>query len=227
MSRFLDSYRKDWARVGGVAAMALGGATLLANRKNVTNLRALAVMNSMSMSAHQFEEYVEPGWLAGAINVGVVKSDNPRGYPFNTNSAMCANWAFSALYVPAMLFPNVKWLVLPPVLLGFAQTFAHGVVMPIRLRKAYTPGALTAALIQVPIGIAYLDALRRSEGPLAPSDWLKSAGVLAAFAVGVAAPHIALADKNSPYAFTDRQLGPYASAALATTDTGAVAGAGA
>jgi hypothetical protein len=48
---------------------------------------------------------------------------------------MCANVAFRALYVPAMIFPEIKWLGLPPVLLGFVQGVGHVFLMP-RLAKA-------------------------------------------------------------------------------------------
>ena len=126
---------------------------------------------------------------------------------------MCANISFRALYVPAMIFPKVKWLGLPPVLLGITQAFAHG-AMSARIarddsRARYSPGTLTAVLLHLPIGITHLSALR-ARGPIGRSDWVKSAGVLAAFAVlGVATPNVALADKNSPYAFTARQIGPY------------------
>jgi hypothetical protein len=56
------------ARVAAVQAMALGGASLLAGRRNQTNLHALAVMNAMTMCAHQYEEYVGPGF-SGQVNV--------------------------------------------------------------------------------------------------------------------------------------------------------------
>ena len=62
---FPDFYRREWPRVAAVQAMALGGASLLAGRKNQTNVRALAVMNGMTMCAHQYEEYVDPGYLPG------------------------------------------------------------------------------------------------------------------------------------------------------------------
>jgi hypothetical protein len=42
--------------------MALGGASLLAGRKNQTNLHALAIMNAMTTCTHQYEEYVGPGF---------------------------------------------------------------------------------------------------------------------------------------------------------------------
>jgi hypothetical protein len=205
----VDFYRREWPRIAAVQAMALGGVSLLAGRRNQTNLRALAVMNAMTMCAHQYEEYVDPGYLPGQVNVGIFKSDQPRNYPFNANSAMCANISFRALYVPAMLFPKVKWLALPPVLLGIIQAVAHGVVMPRIVRARYSPGALTACLLHLPIGITYLRAVR-AQGPVGAGDWRKSLAVLAGFAVfGVAAPNMRGRDRNSPYPFTAHQMGPY------------------
>jgi hypothetical protein len=217
----MDFYRKEWPRVAAVQAMALGGASVLAGRKTQTNLRALAVMNGMTMCAHQYEEYVDPGYLPGTINVGMFKSDQPLNYPFNAHSAMCANVFFRALYVPAMIFPKVKWLGLPPVLLGIGQAFAHGVFAPRMLHTKYHPGALTAVLLHLPIGITYLSALR-AQGPVGRDNWLKSIGVLILFLVGgVAFPNLYNRDKNSPYPFTEHQMGPYAAATpeLPATDT--------
>ncbi|MGH3436427.1 MAG: HXXEE domain-containing protein [Sciscionella sp.] len=208
-TKLLDVYRRQWPRVAAVQEMVLGGASLLLGRKTQTNLRALAVMNAMTMCAHQYEEYVDPGYLPGQVNVGVFKSDQPLNYPFNAHSAMCANISFRAIYVPALIFPKVTWLGLPPVLLGIGQAFAHGVLMPRILHTKYSPGALTAALLHLPIGITYLTALR-AQGPIGRDNWLKSLLVLLIFAIlGVAAPNIAGADKNSPHPFTDHQMGPY------------------
>ena len=208
-TKMLDTYRREWPRVAAVQAMVLGGVSLLVGRRTQTNLRALAVMNAMTMCAHQYEEYVDPGWFPGMVNVGLFKSDQPLNYPFNAHSAMCANISFRALYVPAMIFPKVKWLGLPPVLLGIAQAFAHGILMPRVLHTKYTPGALTAALLHVPIGVDYLSALR-GQGPIGRSDWIKSLMVLLVFAVfGVATPNVRGADKNSRCSFTTHQMGPY------------------
>ncbi|WP_216896655.1 HXXEE domain-containing protein [Nocardia alni] len=209
-TELLNLYRKNWPRVAAVQAMALGGVSLLAGRKSQTNLRALSVMNAMTMCAHQYEEYVDPGYFPGMVNVGIFHSDQPKNYPFNAHSAMCANISFRALYVPPLLFPKVKWLGLPPVLLGIVQAFAHGALAPAMMHTRYSPGALTAALLHLPIGINYLSALR-AQGPIDRSDWLKTLGVLAFFgAVGVALPNVRGADKESPYEFTDHQLGPFA-----------------
>ena len=217
-TKILDVYRREWPRVAAVQAMVLGGVSLLVGRKTQTNLRALAVMNAMTMCAHQYEEYVDPGYFPGMVNVGLFKSDQPLNYPFNAHSAMCANISFRALYVPAMLFPKVKWLGLPPVLLGITQAFAHGLLMPrmagaqiahSKALKFYSPGTLTAALLHLPIGVNYLSTLR-AQGPIGHSNWIKSVVVLLIFAVfGVATPNTRGADKNSPYPFTTHQMGPY------------------
>ena len=65
-------------------------------------------------------------------------------------------------------FPKVKWLGLPPVLLGITQALAHG-AMSARIarddsRARYSPGTLTAVLLHLPISITYLRALR-AQGP--------------------------------------------------------------
>ena len=213
MGKWIDIYRREWPRVAAVQAMALGGASLLIGRKQQTNLRSLAVMNAMTMCAHQYEEYVDPGYFPGMVNVGIFKSDpeHAHNWPYNPNSAMCANVFFRWLYVPAMLFPEVKWLGLPPAMLGMVQGVGHVGLMP-RLGGAkypYSPGALTAALLHVPIGINVIRAMR-ADGGISGSDWAKSFGVLAGFlVVGVAAPNWILKDKESPYSFTDHQMGPY------------------
>jgi hypothetical protein len=221
--KLLDVYRREWPRVAAVQAMALGGISILAGRKTQTNLRALSVMNAMTMCAHQYEEYVDPGWFPGMVNVALFKSDQPYNYPFNAHSAMCANIFFRALYVPAMIFPKIKWLGLPPVLLGIFQAFGHAVLIPRVIHTKYSPGALTAALLHLPIGITYLSALR-AQGPIGRSNWTKSLIVLLLFLIfGVAAPNISNRDKNSPYPFTAHQMGHYADGS--TQDSGASAAA--
>ncbi|MBO0692648.1 MAG: HXXEE domain-containing protein [Acidimicrobiaceae bacterium] len=210
MSTLLDTYRKNWPRVGAVAAMALGGASVLAfTRTKPGNLRALAVMNSMTMSAHQYEEYVDPGYFPGMANRTMFKSDQPRNWPLNAQGLMCANWGFSALYIPPILFPTVRWLTLPPALLGMFQAVAHGVMMPRLAHEKYSPGFITSVLLHVPIGIATIRAIR-AQGPITRGDWARSIGVLALFfAAGVIAPNALYANRESPYLISDTQLGRF------------------
>lgn len=211
MSRFGDFYRTEWPRLGAVTAMALGGTSVLvaSRTKPDLNVRALSVMNSVAMSAHQFEEYVEPGYFPGMANRTMFKSDQPRNYPLNAQGLMCANVGFSALYVLPILFPKVKWLVLPAAGLGILQAVGHGVLMPRMAHTHYSPGFLTSFFLHIPIGVATIRAIH-ARGPITPGDVTKSAGALATFfLVGVLAPNYLAADKNSPYVLPDKQMGRF------------------
>jgi hypothetical protein len=89
------------------------------------------------------------------------------------------------------------------------QALGHGIVFP-RLAKArYSPGFLACLFLHLPIGIAYIRQISR-EQPVERTDWLRAviyAMVIAAG--GLAAPQQLFKDKESPYRFTDRQMGPY------------------
>ncbi|WP_431278229.1 HXXEE domain-containing protein [Leifsonia poae] len=211
MSKFGDFYRKEWPRVGAVAAMALGGASVLVatGKKSDLNLRALSAMNSMAMSAHQYEEYVDPGYFPGMANRTMFKSDQPRNYPMNTQGLMCANVGFSVFYALPVLFPKVKWLTLPAAALGIFQAVGHGILMPRLAHKRYSPGFLTSFFLHVPIGIATIRAVH-AKGPITRADVAKSAGALGVFLLaGVIAPNYLAADKKSPYVIPDNQMGVY------------------
>ena len=134
-------YTESWPKVGAVVGMALGGGSVLAaSRKKPIDLRTLAVMNSMTMAAHQVEEYVEPGYFPGQVNAGMFKSDQPLNYPFNARSAALANLSFTALYAAPVIFPKEKWLGLAASIFGIGQGFAHWIGMPLIIRTKYAPG---------------------------------------------------------------------------------------
>ena len=206
----LDSYRKNWPRVGAVLGMMVAGATALAGRGRVTNLRALSALNLVALLVHQYEEYEDPGYFPGQFNRGMFKSDQPRNFPMNTHTAMCVNTAVAyPVYVAPMLFPKVKWLGIGPVLFGMSQSVGHGVVIPAVSRSLYSPGFLASIFLHVPVGLSYLTALRM-HGSIERGDWVKGAAYAFAFAViGVGGPHALGDNRNSPYAFTEKQMGRF------------------
>ena len=215
----LDSYRNNWPRVGAVLGMAVGGATALAARGKVTNLRALSAVNWIALLVHQYEEYKDPGYFPGQFNRGIFKSDQPRNFPLNTHTAMCINTAIAyPVYALPVLFPKVKWLGIGPVVFGMSQAVGHGVILPAISRSKYSPGFLASIFLHVPIGLAYLTALK-ARGGISRSDWRKSVAYTIAFAVlGVATPNIIARDKHSPYAFTEKQMGPFGATAAITAE---------
>jgi hypothetical protein len=203
-------YAANWPKIGAVVAMALGGGSVhAASRRKPIDLRTLAVMNSMTMAAHQVEEYVDPGYFPGQVNAGMFKSDQPLNYPFNAKSAALANLSFTALYAVPVILPKQRWLGLAASIFGLGQVFAHWVAMPIYLRTKYAPGAWSAIFLQAPIGTAYIRSAKAQE-PIARDEWIKAAVVGGVFiGFGVAAPNVLGADKNSTYPFTQKQMGPY------------------
>ena len=213
----LDLYRKNWPRVGAVLGMAIGGATALVSRGKVTNLRALSAMNAIALLVHQYEEYEDPGYFPGQFNRGLFKSEQPLNYPLNTHNAMCINTAIAyPFYALPVIFPKIKWLGIAPVVFGMAQAVGHGVIFPVASRTKYSPGFLASIFLHTPIGLAYLTALQK-QGPVTRADRIKSAVYTVTFAFfGVASPNLFFKNKNSPHAFTEKQMGPFrAPAAIA------------
>jgi hypothetical protein len=208
MVRFsLDGYRRQWPRVGGVLAMALGGITALTAGR-MSKPQTLSAVNFGALLVHQYEEYQDPGWFPGQFNHGLFKSDSPRNYVLNTNSALCVNTAFAyPYYIAPILFPRTRWLGLSPVLFGMGQAVGHGIIFPRLAGDKYSPGFLASALLHVPIGITYIRAVQ-ADRPLTKAEWAAAIAYTVAFAaVGVAGPNIVMHDKNSPYAFTAAQMG--------------------
>ena len=188
--------------------MLIGAATA-ASAQRLTKPQILSAANLMALMAHQFEEYVCPGYFPGQFNRGLFNSDSPRHYPLNPQTAMVINTCLAyPFYVAPVLFPKNRWLGLTPVLAGFSQIVLHGIVIPRRAGARYGPGVLTALLFHLPIGIGYIKAVGRG-GSINRADWAKGLGGAVGSVFGVAVPNMVMRDRNSPYAFTAKQMGSY------------------
>jgi hypothetical protein len=186
--------------------MGVAGGAVLASKPEAKNQQTLALMNLLSMAVHQFEEYADPGTFPGEINTAIHHSPNPRAHPFNTKSAAPANELFLGVYVPGVLFPKQRWTGLTTVLLGFVQCLGHGVVEPLLLHKKYAAGQASAILLQLPLGIKYIQTLRQ-DSEITHAEWTKAALGLAAFFASVLAVHkVYDGDLGPAYYFTDKQV---------------------
>jgi hypothetical protein len=205
----MRNYRDNWFNVGALLAMAIAGALALSHRR-FSRPRLFSALNLAALMVHQFEEYGFPGYFPGMLNAGVFESDKPDRYPLNTNSALIVNAVVGyPFYSLAVLFPKRRSLGLAPVLFGFGQAVFHGVVPPLRAKARYGPGFLSAFFLHVPIGIDYVRAVG-SEQPLGRGELVRAAAYTLAFAaLGIGAPLWLLGDEESPYRFTERQVGPY------------------
>src|SRR5919202_3786732 len=205
----MNMYRKHWQDIGGVLAMVIGGSLALFGQR-LSRPHLFSTLNLVAMLVHQFEEYRFPGFFPGQFNGGVFKSDTPDRYPMNTHTAMVVNVGFfDGLYMLPVLFPRKAWLGLSPVLLGFFQALGHWLLFPRLVGARWCPGALSAVFLHVPFGIAYLRALQEEQPPTR-SDWIKAIMLLPLFmVVGVIVPQQLLKDTESPYRFTEQQVGSY------------------
>ena len=205
----MRNYRDNWFNVGALLAMAIAGALALSGRR-LSRSRLFSALNLAALMVHQFEEYGFPGYFPGMLNGGVFKSDKPDRYPLNTNSSLIVNAvAGYPFYLLAVLFPKRRSLGLAPVLFGFGQAVFHGIVPPLRAKARYGPGFLSAFFLHVPIGINYIRAVG-SERPLERGEWARAAAYTLAFAaLGIGGPLRLLRNEESPYSFTERQVGPY------------------
>jgi hypothetical protein len=92
---------------------------------------------------------------------------------------------------------------------GFLQAVGHGTIFPKLAGDRYSPGFLASLLLHVPIGVNYLRALH-AEQPLQRFELVKAAAYNFAFAVtSIAGPNVLLKDKDSPYRFAAKQMGPH------------------
>jgi hypothetical protein len=205
----LARYRAQWPRIGAIIAMVVAAVTATA-RKRLTTPQILSAANLMALMAHQYEEYVDPGYFPGQFNRGLFNSDSPRNYPLNAQTAMVINTGLAyPFYLAPVLLPKKRWLGLAPVLVGWSQIVLHGIVIPRNAGARYGPGILTALLLHLPIGLGYVKVLNEEEA-IGRKDWVAGLiGAVASAVLGVAVPNLVMRDRNSPYAFTAKQMGPY------------------
>lgn len=203
----LDGYREQWPRIGAVLGMAVAGVTALTSRR-MSKPQLFSTLNFGGLLVHQYEEYVDPGWFPGQFNHGVLKSDQPRNFPLNPNSALCVNVpAAYPFYILPILFPKVKWLGLAPVFFGIFQSVAHGVFIPRLAGDKYSPGFLASIFLHVPIGIRYIQSLKKTEG-LSRGDIVGGVVYMIAFAfVGVVLPNVLGDRRDSKYVWGKKQMG--------------------
>jgi len=116
--------------------------------------------NFIAVLIHQFEEYSWPGGFPAVANIVLMPSLKLDRImtPLNQNSSMVTNLIFAyGFYLLPVLFPNVIWLGLAPVLVGLTiQFIGHVIYVNIKLRTFYSPGAAAVVFGFVPIGVIYI-----------------------------------------------------------------------
>ncbi|KKO54911.1 HXXEE domain-containing protein [Paenibacillus sp. DMB20] len=205
----MNFLRKHWQDAGIAVGIAVC-IYLLMNPVTLSGITGILWLSFVAMLVHQFEEYRWPGYFAGLFNAAIFKSETPDKYPLNKQSAMIINLIIAyVFYLLPVLFPYAIWLGLAPVLMGFFQVVWHGIFANVRAKTVYNPGLFAAVFLHVPIGIWYISYIVSHELATA-SDWVWGTIYFAvAVYVLIIQGNLWLKNKNTPYSFSKKQLGPY------------------
>lgn len=198
---------KNWYWVGGVVASATL-VYLVAAWGGLSVLVRLQLMSFIAILVHQFEEYGWPGGEPAIMNIVLQRSDIPDHYPLNRFSAMFTNVLIAyTMYLLPVFFPDVIWLGLGPMFLGFSQFIVHGIATNIRLRSFYNPGLGAVVLLHYPIGIYYCWYVAHN-GLATTGDWiwgtvyaLLSSGLVIGFMT-----YKVLANRDSKWHFSEEEM---------------------
>ncbi|WP_028544297.1 HXXEE domain-containing protein [Paenibacillus taiwanensis] len=205
---FLRKYWSDLGMlIGVIVCVSLG-----VYGNSMSELSILLWLSFVAILVHQYEEYRWPGYFAGLFNVVIFKSDRPDRYPLNTQSAMIINLIIAyVFYLLPVFFPNVIWLALAPIFMGFFQFIWHGIFANMKTKTIYNPGLFAVVTLHLPIGGWYIYHIVTYQ-LVNTLDWiLGTIYFFVAVYILIIKGNMWLKDKNSQHSFSDKQLGPYKS----------------
>jgi hypothetical protein len=198
--------RRHWYSLGLLAGST---ALFLAFLGDLSRVQQILLRNFVVLTIHQFEEYGWPGGGPWIMNEVMQPSDRPDRYPLNQNNAFFINVAFAwpPFYLLPVFYPQVVWMGLAPVLIGFAQFVMHGVIGNIQMKSIYNPGLAGVVFGHVPLGVWYIVEAYR-QGTITGRDWLFAALYMAAFGAVFmqAIGYKLLGPKDSPYPFAPEEM---------------------
>lgn len=198
---------RHWYNVG--AFVALGSLMVLVLQwGQMSWLLRFNTISFIAMLVHQFEEYGFPGGEPMIMNRALQGSDIPDRYPLNQFSAMFTNVFFTyVIYLLPIIFPNVIWLGIAPMLMGMMQFMIHGLMTNIKMKSIYNPGLGAVVFLHIPVGISYIRYI--TENQLATgTTWI--VGVLytlvsTIFILGYLT-YIGLSDRDTKWVFAEAEL---------------------
>lgn len=181
-----------WPHVGMVVS-AVAAIMLMMFWGDMSILARIHTLNFIALGIHQFEEYVYPGGMGIVMNkmqsemtFSPLYMENAPidRYPLNLLNATVGNcFAFYLIYLLPIIFPNVIWLGMGPILFGMGfQVLVHCFVGNIKLGAIYNPGMLAVLLGHVPLGIWFFAHLA-NHGLLTKGNVLSGVGYMIAFTI--------------------------------------------
>lgn len=142
------------------------------------------------------------------MNRALQGSDIPDRYPLNQFSAMFTNVFFAyVIYLLPIIFPNVIWLGIAPMLMGMMQFMIHGIMTNIKMKSIYNPGLGAVVFLHIPVGVYYIYYIT-TNGLATGRTW--AIGIIytiaaTGFVLGYLT-YIGFSDRNSKWVFDEDEL---------------------
>lgn len=198
---------RHWYSIGLIPALS-AIAVLVFRWDQMSVLLRLNTVSFIAMLIHQFEEYGFPGGEPMIMNRVLQGSDMPDRYPLNQFSAMLTNVLFSyVIYLLPLLFPDVIWLGIAPMLMGMMQFLIHGLMTNIKMKSIYNPGLGAVVFLHIPAGVIYIRYIV-SNGLTSGAIW--AAGIIYTIAATVfilgALTYVLLPDRDTRWIFEAKEL---------------------
>lgn len=205
----MNFLRKSWYDLGAFLAVVVS-IYIIINHSNLTNYQTLMWLSLVSLFLHQSEEYRIAGTFPGMINSVMNNSKRPDRYPLNTNTAFYINvfigWTFYLL--AAILAERAIWLGIATIIVSVGNTIAHTIVFNIKGKTLYNAGLATSWLLFVPCVYFFVSIIHTNHLATNTDYCIGIALGLTLNFVGILKVIDWMADKNTTYIFSDRNLLP-------------------
>lgn len=205
----MNYLRKHWYDLGAILSVFVCIYVYI-NHNKLTNYQTLMCLSVVSLFLHQLEEYRIVGTFPGMVNTVMYNSKMPDRYPLNTNTAFIVNvvigWTF--YFLAAILAEKAIFLGIATMLVSVGNIIAHTIIFNIKGKTMYNAGLATSWLLFVPCTYFFMLFIHTNQ-LATQTDYL--IGILLGITlnfVGILKLIDWMADKNTTYIFSDRNLLP-------------------
>lgn len=201
--------RNHWYDIGAVAGVCLL-LFLSFNFRNMPDYRLLMWLNLVTLFFHQAEEYRIADTFPGMINRVLFHSDLPDRYPLNSNTALVINVGvgWTGYLLAAIVGEQLIWLGMATILVSLGNIIAHTFLFNFKGKTLYNAGLATSWFFFAPCVFFFVKIILK-EHLADEADFLIGIplGILINI-FGVLKPISWLADRNTKFIFSSRQLLP-------------------
>ena len=205
----MNLLRKNWYDVGAFLAVVVSMYVFISH-SDLSNYQTILRLSLVSLFLHQSEEYRIAGTFPGMVNTVMYNSMMPDRYPLNTNSAFYINvvigWTF--YFLAALLGESAIWLGIATIIVSIGNTIAHTIVFNIKGKTIYNAGLVTSWLLFVPCAYFFVSIIHTKQLATRTDYWIGIPLGITLNVVGILKLIDWMADKNTAYIFTDRNLLP-------------------